>query len=76
MQRRICRRNWLSSERVNEYLQSQYQKQAVEEHLHTCGDGKFYMFPFFKIIQENKSLRKSYGDYFIDRFKRLLNKKT
>ena len=26
--------------------------------------------------QENKSLRKSYEDYFIDKFKPLLNKKT
>ena len=40
------------------------------------GDGKFHMFPFFKIIQENNSLRKSYEDYFIDKFKPLLNKKT
>ena len=56
--------------------QSQYQQLAVEEHLHIYGDGKFHMFPFFKIIQENKSLRKSYEGYFIDKFKRLLNKKT
>ena len=32
--------------------------------------------PFFKIIQENKSLTKSYEDHFIDKFKLLLNKKT
>ena len=56
--------------------QPQYQQLAAEEHLRTCGDGKFHMFPFFKIIQENKSLRKSYEDYFIDKFKPLLNKKT
>ena len=31
---------------------------------------------FFKIRQESKSLRKSYEDYFIDKFKLLLNKKT
>ena len=54
--------------------QPQYQQLAAEEHLRTCGDGKFHMFPFFKIIQENKSLRKSYKDYFIDKFKPLLNK--
>ena len=42
----------------------------------TFGDGKFHMFPFFNILQENKSLRKSYEDYFIDVFKTLLNKKT
>ena len=56
--------------------QPQYQQLAVEEYLHTCEDGKFYMFPFFKILQENKSQRKSYEDYFIDKFKPLLNKKT
>ena len=47
----------------------------LEEHLRTCGDGKFHKFPFLKIIQENKSLIKSYEDYFIDKFKSLLNKK-
>ena len=34
------------------------------------------MFPFFKILQENKSFRKSYENYFIDKFKPQLNKKT
>ena len=34
------------------------------------------MFPFFKILQENKLLRKSYEDYFIEKFKPLLNKNT
>ena len=55
--------------------QPQYQQLAPEEHLGTCEYGKFHMFPFFKIIQENKSLRKSYEDYFIDKFKPFLNKK-
>ena len=67
-------------ERINIYRQHirqlQYQQSAVEEHLRTCGDGKFHMFPFFKTFQENKSLRKSYEDYLIDKFKPLLNKKT
>ena len=49
---------------------------SVEEHLRTCGDGKFHMFPSFKIIQENKSLRKSYEEYFIDKSKPFLNKMT
>ena len=80
IQRRIYRANRLSSERANKCLQTiykiaQYQQLAVEEYLRTCGDGKFHMFPFFKIIQENKSLRKSYEDYFTDKFKPLLNKK-
>ena len=67
-------------ERINIYRQlirkPLYHQVAIEEHLRTCGDGKFHMFPFFKIIQENKSLRKSYEDYFVDKFKPLLNKKT
>ena len=49
---------------------------AVEKHLCTWGDGKFHMFLFFKVLQENKSLTKSYKDSFIDKFKSLLNKKT
>ena len=69
---------FLVKEQINIYRQyirqSQYQQMA--EHLRTCGDGKFHMFPFFKIIQENKSLRKSYEDYFIDKFKPLLNRNT
>ena len=67
-------------ERINIYRQHtrqpQYQQLAAEEHLCTCGDGKFHMFSFFKIIQENKSLRKSCGDYFIDKLKPLFNKNT
>ena len=70
----------LVKERINIYgqhiRQPQYQQMAVEEHLRTCGDRKFHMFLLFKIIQEKKSLRKSYEDYFIDKFKPLLNKKT
>ena len=30
--------------------QPKYQQLAVEEHLRTCVDGRFHMFPFFKII--------------------------
>ena len=50
--------------------QPQYQQLSIEEHLRTCEEGKFHMFPFFKIIQE------SYEDYFIDKFKLLLNRIT
>ena len=39
--------------------QPQYQQLAAEEHLRTCGVGKSHMFLVFKILQENKSLRKS-----------------
>ena len=55
---------YLVKELVNIYRQhtrqSPYQKLTVEEHLSTCGEGKFHMFPFLKILQENKSLRKYY----------------
>ena len=69
-------RNRLSSERANKYLQKTHQTAAVEEHLLTCADVKIHMFLFFKILQENKSLRKSYEDYFKDKFKPFLKKKT
>ena len=71
---------YLVKERINIYRkhirQPQYQQLAVEEHLRFCGIGRFHMFPFFKIIQEIKTLRTSYEDYFIDKFKPLLNKNT
>ena len=54
----------------------QYQQLAVEERLRTCRDEKFHRFPFFRILQENKSLRKSYDNYFIEKIELLLNKKT
>ena len=54
--------------------QPQYQQLAIEKHLRTCGDQKFHMFPFFKILQENKSLRKSYEEFFIDKFLCFLDK--
>ena len=45
-------------ERINIYRQHirqpQYQQLAVEEHLRTYGDGKFHIFPFFKIIQKKQ----------------------
>ena len=70
----------LMKERTNIYRQlitrrPQYQKLAREEHLRICGDRKFHVFPFFKILHENKSLRKSYEDYFTDKFNLLLSKK-
>ena len=58
----------LVKERINIYRQHmtqlQYQQLAAKEHLRTYGDERFHMFPFFKIIEENKSPRKSYEDYF------------
>ena len=81
MHRRIYGRNGLSSEGANKFYrqhirQPQYLQLAVEENLRTCGEEKFRMFPFFKINLENKLLKKSYEDYFIDKFKPLLNEKT
>ena len=69
----------LVKERIGVYKQHirqpQYQQIKVEEHLRFCSCGEFQMFPFFQIKQENKLLRKAYKDYFIDRFKLLLNQK-
>ena len=52
----IGERDCLVKERINIYRQHvrqpQYQQLAVEQHLRTCGDGKFHEFPFFKIIQK------------------------
>ena len=77
---RKYRRNGLSSERATRYLKTYktaaYQQLAVVKHLRTCGDRKSRMLLFFTILQENKPLRKSYEDHFIDKFKPLLNKKT
>ena len=70
----------LVKDRINIYRQHirqpQYLQLAVEENLRTCGDEKFHMFPLFKINLEDKLLKKSYEDYFIDKFKPLLNEKT
>ena len=89
MQRNIYGRNFLSSGRGNKYLQAvnmrtlEYQQLAVfciqfsiSRILRTCGDRKFRLFFFIKILQESKSFRKSYKDYVIEKFKLLINKKT
>ena len=49
---------------------------AVKGYLRNSGQGKFQMYLFLKILQENNSLRKSYENYFINKVKPLLNKKT
>ena len=70
----------LVKERISVYRQHirhpQYQQIKVEQHLRFCSIAEFQMFPFFQIKQENKLLRKVYEDYFIDRFKALLNQKV
>jgi len=64
-------------ERINIYRQHirqpQYQMIKVEEHLRICGEGKFQVFPFFKLKSENKFLRDSYESHFIQKFKPTLN---
>ena len=56
-EKHIAETGCLVKERINIYRQHirqpQYQQLAVKEHLRTCGDGKFYTFPFFKILLEN-----------------------
>ena len=67
-------------EQINIYRQHvgqlQYQQLAMKEHLRTCEKENFDILPLFKILQENKSLRKYYEDYFIDKLKPLFNKKS
>ena len=71
---------FLVKERISVYRQHirhpQYQQIKVEEHFRFCSSGEFQMFIFLQIKQENKLLRKAYEDYFIDRFKPLLNQKV
>ena len=66
-------------QRLNIYRQHirqpEYQQIDVEEHLRLCSNGKFCMFPFFQIRENNKTLRKAYETYFIDKFQPLLNKR-
>ena len=64
----------LVKERIRQHIrQPQYQQIKVEEYLRLCCSGEFQMCPFHQIKQKNKVLRKAYGDYFIDRFKPLIN---
>ena len=66
-------------ERVNIYRQHikqpEYQQIKAEEHLRLCGKGQFSIFPFFKIKENNKFLRKAYETYFINKYEPVLNKK-
>ena len=53
---RIGETGCLVKERINIYRQHirqpQYQQLEVQKHLHTCGNRKFRMFPFFKILKK------------------------
>ena len=78
---RVYWQDWLFVFRKGEDKSLQVTNKAAtisknkQEHLHLCSSGEFQMFPLLRIKQENKLLRKAYKDYFIDRFKPLLNQK-
>ena len=55
--------------------QPEYEKIAVERHLHTCAKGIFKIFPFFKMKENNKILRECYEDHFIKKFKPEINRR-
>ena len=72
MQERVYRRNGLSNERANKYIQITNKTAAIStiassRILHTCGDRKFDIFPFFNIPEEKISLKKSHEDYFTEK---------
>ena len=70
MQTVYRRKSCLTKEQINilreNIRQLQYQQLLIAEYLLICGDGKSHIFPFFKILQENKSLRKSYEDFLFE----------
>lgn len=45
------------------------------KHFDNCGKGHFRIFPFFKIFMDSKAFRIAKEDYFIKKFKPLLNRK-
>lgn len=45
----------------------------VEEHIQTSGKGKFIIFPFFQVKEDNKGLRMTYKDHFFVKLKLSLN---
>jgi len=71
------RNNTKLRDRVRVYRQHirqpQYQMIKVEEHLRTCGNGKFSIFPFLQIRSDDPDLRKTYEKMFIQKFKVKLN---
>ena len=78
LQRRVYWQDWLlAKERIIVYRQHirqpHYQQFKVKEHLRFCSSGKFEIFPFLQMKQENRLLRTAYEDYIIDHFKPFLN---
>ena len=45
----------------------------VDQRIRTSGAGKLKVIPFFKIKEDNQALRKTYEDYFIEKFQPSLN---
>ena len=56
--------------------QPQYQQIKVEEYLCLYFSGEFQMIAFLQVKPERKPLRKVYEDYFRDRFKPHLNRRS
>ena len=53
--------------------QPHYRQLKCKEHFLTCGKGEFRIFPFFKLHSYNKYLREKYPEYFLDKFKDIIN---
>ena len=47
-------------DRVRVYRDPRYQVLKVEDHLRTCGGGKFKIFPFLQIRSNDTDLKKAY----------------
>ena len=68
----------LVKERINVYRQHvsqpKYPEIQEKEHFRLCSDREFQGLPFLQMNQENKLLRKTCENYFIDYFKPLYTK--
>ena len=53
--------------------QPEYQKLKVEEHLRTCGEGTFKIFPLLQMRSSEIDLRRSYERNFMKKYKTKLN---
>ena len=53
--------------------QPEYQKPKVEEHLRTCGEGTFKIFPLLQMRSSEIDLRRSYERNFMKKYKTKLN---
>ena len=53
----------------------QYQTSYCEQHLRNCGKGKFTIFPFFQLKNDNRINRENHESKFIHKFKPTLNRR-